>query len=62
LIISGFLCGGIVGTLAFRALSYAALLIPAALTAGAALAYWIYKLWVQRRPQASGEPKNDTPH
>ena len=35
LIISGFLCGGIVGTVTFRALSYGALLIPAALTASA---------------------------
>ena len=48
LIISGFLCGGIAGTIAFRAMSYAALLIPAALTAGASLAYWSYKLWVNR--------------
>lgn len=48
LIISGFLCGGIAGTVAFRNLGYAALLIPAALTAGASLAYWSYKLWVKR--------------
>ena len=56
LIISGFLCGGIVGTIIFRAMSYAALLIPAVLTAGASLAYWSYKLWVKRghtpEPQA----------
>lgn len=49
LIISGFLCGGIAGTVAFRNLGYGALLIPAALTASASMAYWIYKLWVKRR-------------
>lgn len=39
LIISGFLCGGIFGTFAFRHLSYSALFIPASLTAATALAY-----------------------
>jgi uncharacterized membrane protein YoaK (UPF0700 family) len=50
LIISGFLCGGIAGTIAFRNLGYAALFIPAVLTATAALAYWIYKAWINRKP------------
>jgi len=44
LIISGFLVGGIVGTIAFRRLSYSALFIPAALTALTSFAYGIYHL------------------
>jgi len=44
LVISGFLCGGIAGAMAFRHLSYSALFIPGGLTAGAALAYGLYKL------------------
>lgn len=43
LIISGFLAGGIAGTVAFQFLEYFALLIPAALTAGTAIAYGIYR-------------------
>jgi len=46
-VISGFLCGGIAGTLAFNVLSYSALLIPATLTALASIAYGIYHY---RRP------------
>ncbi len=42
LIISGFLCGGIAGAAAFHHFSYAALFIPAALTAITSLAYGIY--------------------
>jgi uncharacterized membrane protein YoaK (UPF0700 family) len=42
-IISGFLIGGIAGTLSFHSLSYAALLVPAALTAFVAVAYTIYR-------------------
>jgi len=48
LVISGFLCGGIVGTVAFHRLSYASLLIPAALTAITAFAYGIYRLRTRR--------------
>ena len=44
IVISGFLCGGIAGTLAFRAYGYSALLFPAGLTAGAAVAYGLYTL------------------
>lgn len=44
LVITGFLCGGIVGAAAFARFSYAALFIPAALTAIAAAAYGIYLL------------------
>ena len=42
LIITGFLVGGIVGAVAFQRLSYAALFIPAALTAITSLAYGTY--------------------
>lgn len=42
LVISGFLCGGIAGTLAFRSFSYLALLFPAALTAVVSIAYYLY--------------------
>jgi len=44
LIISGFLCGGIAGTVAFRSFSYAALLIPSALTAVTALSYAAFRI------------------
>jgi uncharacterized membrane protein YoaK (UPF0700 family) len=46
-VITGFLSGGIAGTIGFRSLSYAALLIPATLTASVALAYGFY-LWRRR--------------
>lgn len=42
LVISGFLCGGIAGTLAFKALGYSALLLPAGFTAVVAIAYGAY--------------------
>jgi uncharacterized membrane protein YoaK (UPF0700 family) len=44
IIISGFLCGGIVGTLAFHHLGYATLYIPATFTGLAAIGYTIYQL------------------
>jgi uncharacterized membrane protein YoaK (UPF0700 family) len=43
-VISGFLCGGLGGTIAFRAFGYAALFIPAALTAAASLGYVLYRM------------------
>jgi len=42
LVISGFFCGGMVGVFCFRLLGFSALLIPAALTASAAISYAIY--------------------
>ncbi len=42
IVISGFLFGGIAGTFAFDALRYAALFIPAGLTAAAAVIYGVY--------------------
>lgn len=48
LVISGFLCGGIVGAVAFREWGYAALFIPSALAATTALAYAFYR-WRKRR-------------
>ncbi|MGB8356859.1 MAG: YoaK family protein, partial [Chthoniobacteraceae bacterium] len=42
IVISGFLCGGIVGTLAFHRLGYSALFIPGAITAITAFAYGLY--------------------
>jgi uncharacterized membrane protein YoaK (UPF0700 family) len=44
LVISGFLCGGIAGALAFRAIGYATLFIPAAITAAVSLAYEVYQI------------------
>lgn len=43
LVISGFLCGGVAGAVLFRAIDYAALLVPAGLTAVAALSYVVYR-------------------
>ncbi len=44
LVISGFLCGGVAGTLAFQSFSYLALLLPAGLTAVVAIGYWLYRI------------------
>ena len=44
LIISGFLCGGVTGALAYRQLQAATLLIPAAITAAMSIGYAIYRL------------------
>ena len=44
LIISGFLCGGIVGAIAFHRLGYAALFVPGGLTAMTALVYGVYEM------------------
>ena len=42
LLISGFICGGIVGTVLFRWLHFVALLMPATLAALLAVIYWGY--------------------
>lgn len=47
-VISGFLLGGITGALMFKACGYAALLLPAALTAAVSIAYVAYRI---HRPQ-----------
>ena len=44
LVISGFLAGGVAGTFAFAGFGYAALFVPAGLTAAAAIAYGLYRL------------------
>jgi uncharacterized membrane protein YoaK (UPF0700 family) len=44
LVISGFLCGGIAGTMLLRRLGYPSLFIPAAMVASAALGYEIYRI------------------
>jgi uncharacterized membrane protein YoaK (UPF0700 family) len=49
IIISGFLCGGIAGGIAFQHLGYAALFIPCGLTAITAFAYEIYRICNHRR-------------
>lgn len=54
LIISGFLCGGVAGALAFHQLGYSALLLPGALTAGASLAYGLHRLRGNRQKRAAG--------
>lgn len=49
LIISAFLCGGVVGALAFRLLGYSSLYIPGGLTAITSLAYGLYS--IRHRPR-----------
>jgi len=49
LIISGFLSGGVVGAVVYRRFGNAALYVPAAFTAMAALAYEIYRIRQSRR-------------
>jgi len=44
LVISGFLSGGIIGTLAFKAFGYGALLFPAGLTAIVSITYELYRI------------------
>ncbi len=48
LVISGFLCGGVAGTLGFNAVGFRVLLFPAGLTMLVALAYGLYGVF--RRP------------
>ena len=43
LVISGFFCGGLAGTVAFQHFNYFALLFPATLTAAAAIVYGLYR-------------------
>jgi len=50
LVISGFFCGGIAGTVAFQHFSYLALLFPATLTAAVAISYGLYRF---RKSRAS---------
>ena len=54
LVISGFLSGGIVGTILLRHLGYPSLLIPAAITASAALGYEIYQMRKRLNQNARG--------
>jgi len=55
LVISGFLCGGIAGTLAFNRFGYSALLFPASLTAIVSIAYGLYRVRKDRtRPGHGG--------
>jgi uncharacterized membrane protein YoaK (UPF0700 family) len=55
LVISGFLCGGVSGTLAFNRFGYSALFVPAVLTAVVALAYGLYRLRKGRTRSAHGD-------
>ena len=48
LIITGFLCGGVAGAVAFNRLNYSALFIPAALTAITSFTYGLYHLHKRR--------------
>ena len=45
LIIAGFLCGAVIGSLLFQVWAYRALLVPAALTGAAGLTYTFYRHW-----------------
>lgn len=52
IVISGFLSGGVAGTLAFQRLAYGALFVPAFLTASIAAAYWVYRSHRRRQGRA----------
>jgi uncharacterized membrane protein YoaK (UPF0700 family) len=56
LLISGFLCGGAVSGLLFWRMHYATLLIPAATTASAAIAY---RIFLMRAVPAGSSPVSD---
>jgi uncharacterized membrane protein YoaK (UPF0700 family) len=55
LIISGFLCGGVAGTVSFRRLEYGALFVPGGLTAFASIFYGIYRIR-RRKQNHNGHP------
>ena len=55
LVISGFLCGGVAGTFAFRAFAYSALLLPACLTAVVSIAYGLYRIRKDRTESVRGD-------
>lgn len=42
IVITGFFCGGLVGTITFRSFGYSALFIPATITASVSLAYGLF--------------------
>lgn len=50
LLISGFICGGIVGTVLFRGFHFAALMMPATLAGLLAVIYWGYSRRHRRSP------------
>lgn len=54
IVISGFACGGVAGTYAFRAFAYSALLLPASLTATAAIGYGLYQMRKNRAKPTRG--------
>ena len=60
LIISGFLCGGILGTWSFRALGYYALAIPAALTGATGIGYALYRHHAMRLLRQPGQQPDDS--
>ena len=45
LVISGFLCGGIAGTITFQSFAYSALYFPASLTAAMSIGYGLYRIF-----------------
>jgi uncharacterized membrane protein YoaK (UPF0700 family) len=56
LIISGFLCGGVVGAVAFRNFGYSSLFLPSGLIAFTALAYGSYRVRNVRNPSQFNSP------
>lgn len=44
IVISGFLCGGVAGAVAFRHFGYGALYVPSAIAMATSTAYWLYRL------------------
>lgn len=61
LVISGFLCGGVAGAVAFRHLRYSTLFVPAALTAITSLAYGTYHLSRRWRVSPGGSARRTRP-
>jgi uncharacterized membrane protein YoaK (UPF0700 family) len=53
LVISAFLCGGVVGALTFQRFGYTALALPASLTAAGSLAYGLYRIRKSAPTQAN---------
>jgi len=49
LIISGFLCGGIAGSIGFRQLGYSTLFIPGCMTALTSFAYAVYRVYIRQK-------------
>lgn len=53
ILITGFVLGGVAGSLAFASFQFSAMLAPATLAAAIAISYWMYWHWLLQRESAN---------